>query len=876
MSVDPSLSERSPSRLPVIPTSLVGRQDDADRLVHLVRSGASRLISITGPGGVGKTRLAIHVASLLAEDFPDGVIWIPLAAVPTPDLVLPTVLQRLDVHESTDLTATDRLLEIVQSRRLLLLLDNLEHLLACAPDLATIALASEGVVLLATSQAPFGVRGEQIYPLQPLPVPDPMSAPDRLLHADAIDLFVQRAHAVNPFLAITDADATTIATICSRLDGLPLAIELAAARSNVLDPTALLARLDRRLPVLTSARRDVPDRLRTLRNAITWSYDLLTPDEQRLFRWLSVFAGGIPLDAIDAFPADSQPEARTGLDLLAQLVDRSLVRATMTPETGTRYLMLETLREFGHNSLREEGDDDEARAWHAEWASSMTKDLSEHLVDAGQKEALATLGREWENIRQALGWTLQHGEANQAMTICASVWRFWSTRGMAMEGRDWIAKSLAATPDIVSAERAAVLFASGYLAEDQNDLVAAHRDLSASLMMAETLGDTTAMATALSGLGTIAHDQSDYARALALHHRALEAATASGHQRARAVALGNMGASNFFRADYPAARTCWEEGAAVVRDLGDRQGEAVLLGNLGALLIEMGDLPAARDVLERAVALHRSLNDVRSIGFGLTNLAEALFRLGDLDAPIGILAESIGYFVTFNNPRDAAVSQITQARILLARGDLHDAIAVARESLIALDRCGDDAAFAEAAEVLAMAALRLNAVGEARMLLQGAAILRAQVGSPVRTSLVAETEAAREAVRAQLGADALPDLIDPDVPTDDLANEAIRIATALLQQVSRAPSPTAEPGPHPGMAPASTASGPADRTEYRLSEREMEVLRLLADGKSTREIAETLYIAPRTAATHINNIIGKLGVSSRTAAVALAMRLGIV
>ncbi|MGN6031279.1 MAG: tetratricopeptide repeat protein [Thermomicrobiales bacterium] len=881
MSVDPGLPERLPNTLPIIPTSLVGRDEDAAHIVGLIQSGASRLVTITGPGGVGKTRLAIHVANLLTADFPDGIAWIPLAAVPTPDLVLPTILQHLGVHETSDLAATDRLLEAVQGRRILLVLDNLEHLLACAPALATIASASERAVLLATSQAPFGVSGEQVYPLQPLALPDPLSPADHLLHTDAVTLFVERAHAVNPFLAITDPDAATIATICSRLDGLPLAIELAAARSNVLDPTSLLARLDRRLTVLTSERRDVPDRLRTLRNAIAWSYDLLPPDEQRLFRWLSVFAGGIALEAIDDFPVGPDPDARSGLDLLAQLVGRSLVRATMTPGEPPRYLMLETLREFGHDRLRADGDDHAARTWHAEWIARLAIAEGAHLLDSNQGEAGVTLSREWENIRQALAWLLDHGSADRALAICGSIWRFWSRRGLATEGRAWTARALAAIPEEATPQRAEGLFAAGYLAEDQNDLPEAERLMLASLAISTMLEDARARATTLSALGSIAHDRSEYDQALDWHVQALAAADISGNVRARAVSLGNMGVAHFFRGDYAQARACWEEGIVAVRELGDRQGEAVLLANLGALLVETDDLGAARQILEQSLDLERTLGDLRSIGFCLTNLAEVLFRLGDLESPLGMLEESNRYFVAFDNPRDAAVSQITWARILLARGELHDALSTMRESLIALDRCGDHSAFAEAAELLAMAAILMDAAPDARTLLWNAAILRVRVDSPVRPSIAAETETVRRQVRALLGPDALPDVspgaIDAEPPSDDLANAVIRIATGLLRRAESTATHTSMPvAPDPEASATPAGQTAADRHEYGLSDREMEVLRLLADGRSTREIAETLFIAPRTAATHVNNIIGKLGVSSRTAAVALAMRLGIV
>ncbi|MGB3330034.1 MAG: AAA family ATPase, partial [Thermomicrobiales bacterium] len=475
-------TQRPPS-LPVIHTPLVGRRDAARQIAQLARSGTCRLITITGPGGMGKTRLAIHLAEHLAEDFPDGVVWVPLAAVAAPELVVPTILQNLGVHEIPGIPPLDHLLEQVQHRKLLLVLDDLEHLLASAPDLRTIVMASRDLVMLVTSQAPLDVGGERVYALPPLALPDPHASPERLLQSEAVSLFVQRARAINPYLTLTPDDADVIAAICIQLDGLPLAIELAAARTNVLTPRALLDRLGQGLNMLSSSREDLPDRLRTQRRAIAWSYGLLPEDEQRLFRWLSVFAGGIPLAVIDAFPTAA--DGAFALDLLTQLVERSLVTATLLPGEDPRYEMLEILRAFGHEQLALAGDEEAARAWHAAWFAACATEAGAQVLNGGQMLAMETFGREMENIRVALGWYLHHGSPGPALAISSASARFWSMRGMATEGRSWITQALAANGDQPSSLRANAYFAAGCLAADQNDLVEADRDFATSLAIAE-------------------------------------------------------------------------------------------------------------------------------------------------------------------------------------------------------------------------------------------------------------------------------------------------------------------------------------------------------------------------------------------------------
>jgi predicted ATPase len=340
------------STLPYPLTPLVGRTLDVEYVESLLRTAGHRLVTLTGPGGVGKTRLAVHLAMELQDDFIDGVVFVPLAPIRDPSLVLPTIGQALGIRDVVDGTFDQRLADLLGDQNLLLVLDNFEQVVPAAASIATILSACPRITFLVTSQSPLGIVGEQQVPVLPLATPGTADTLTKeILRFDAVELFLQRARAVSPHLMPDDDQIAVIATICRKLDGLPLAIELAAARTNILSPQALLARLSNRLQMLTGERRDVPDRLRTMRRAIAWSYDLLIPAEQVLFRWLSVFVGGVPIEAVEAMAIPGEAAGLAPLDLLGRLVDRSMVRSEPSATGDPRFLMLESLREFGLEQL---------------------------------------------------------------------------------------------------------------------------------------------------------------------------------------------------------------------------------------------------------------------------------------------------------------------------------------------------------------------------------------------------------------------------------------------------------------------------------------------------------------------------------------------
>jgi predicted ATPase/DNA-binding CsgD family transcriptional regulator len=882
----PSDWPEQPARsLPIVPTSFVGRRDDVRQVIEHLTGGRSRCLTIVGPAGVGKTRLALQVATELTGTVSGEVIFVPLAAVDAPELVIPTILQHLGVHDPSRARPADQLRNALRDLRMLLVLDNMEHLLPCAPDLGEALAASPDTRLLVTSQAPLGLSGEQMYPLAPLQLPEEDASAEHIYAADAVALFVERAHAVNPHLIIDARNAGIVAGLCRHLDGLPLAIELAAARSSIMNPVAILERLDRRFSVLASGRMDVPERLRTLQNAIGWSYDLLDRLEQRMFRWLSIFAGGISIAAIEAFPLDDERttgEFRSPLDLLERLVSRSLIRAVMTPGIPPRFVMLETLRAYGQQQLLTLGDDTAARDWHARWFAALAATAAPQLAESGQQAAIDLLSLEWGNLRQALSWFRSRDQAASVLELCALLWRFWSMHGMATEGRMWTAYALDASPTDATIPRGEALKGAAYLAEDQNDLADAERFLRLALDVFEQIDDPAKIVSALSGLGSIAHDRRDYATALAWHRRALDAANASGDRRARAVALGNLGGVSYLQGDYQFARACSEEAVALLNALGDQHGEAILLGNLGAQLLELNELDAARDNLERALALMRALGDMKSIACDLINLAEVHFRAGERETPLPMLAEAAHLLRQTGNQGDAAIAEVTQARVFLDRGDSSAALTTIRDCLRTFQKVDDLASAAEAMEFLACCAVALGAAADAQTLFTNAGQLRVVIQAPMRPSLAEETKRAQQRMRDLLGPAIESSTIDnasERTPTALLA-EAIRMADTLCRRAAASPpeSATTVPGtsPHTPQPPIPPGATCLAMQRYVLTLRECDVLRLLTEGKSTREMADELFISPRTVATHITNILGKLGVNSRAAAVALSLRLHLV
>ncbi|CAA9527430.1 MAG: hypothetical protein AVDCRST_MAG73-519 [uncultured Thermomicrobiales bacterium] len=594
--------------LPTPLTALLGRDAEVAELVGLLAT--HRLVTLTGPGGVGKTRLAVEVARVAAAGFPDGVAFVDLSPVRDPDLVLPAAAHVLGVREAPDVPVPEALAAAIGDRRTLLVLDNLEQVIEAAPAIAALLAACPHLAVLATSRAPLAVRGERVLPVEPFPVQAAAASLGVLAASPAARLFAERAAAVKPGFALTEDNLPAVAAICSRLDGLPLAIELAAARVKLLTPEALLARLDGRLPLLTSGPRDLPDRQRTLRGAIAWSHDLLSAKEQVLFRRLAVFAGGWTPEA-----AEGAANPDGALDIwaeLAGLVDHSLVRQE-EGSGGARFRMLETIREFALERLELSGEAASFRDAHAAHYLALTQEARNETSGPEQGRWLDRLEAELGNLRAALAWATERADALTALGLANSLEKLWDARGLLREGRHWLERASALPMDGVRPEtRAQALSNAGSVAQALGDLEGARVLQERALTILRELdseGGGRGTAHVLNRLGIVALLRGDHGRADALQEEALARFRELGDASDVATVLNNLGVTADDRGDFARARRLFEDALALQRDVGDTQAVAISLGNLGEVARDEGDLAGAAIYYREALALWAELKD---------------------------------------------------------------------------------------------------------------------------------------------------------------------------------------------------------------------------------------------------------------------------
>jgi predicted ATPase/DNA-binding NarL/FixJ family response regulator/Tfp pilus assembly protein PilF len=857
---------RHQAPLPIALTPLLGRIHELGQVRDLVLDPANRLITLTGPGGVGKTRLALQIASSLLDELEGEVVFVPLAAITDPNLVLPAIGQAFGMFGDSQGGYEDRLAELLGHHQTFLVLDNFEQVLDAAEAVANILSRCRRLTVLVTSQAALGIPGEQLYPIAPLPTPAiGVTSTASILQADAVILFLQRARAVNPHLVADDQTAMTIGEICRKLDGLPLAIELAAARTNILSPEALLARLSNRLQVLGSERRGVPDRLRTMRHAIAWSYELLPPHEQALFRRLSVFMGGFSLEALEAV---FQPtgDDRLAYDVFSALVDHSLVQKVPRLAGDTRYSMLETLRDYGLEQLELTGELDAAHMAHATWFLNLAETAEPHLIGSEQEKWLDLLDTEADNLRTATDWCLSHNQGEMALRTVAAIWRYSAVRGLATERRSWIERTLVAEGVDRSPYRSKALIGAGYLAEDQRELEAAQVHFEEAALLAAEMGNKLDECMALIGLGTVAHDQGDYETALGFHQRAVMIAREVDDSRSIAVALGNLASVSYYQGNLDDAERYWDEARLILQALGDTMGESLAASNLGVLALDRGDYERADELLTRALDLQRRTKTFRDISITLINLGEAWLGLENYTLAQKYFAEAIEILRQYEFSTFEGIALNGCAKLALAQGDITEATSKLLESTRLIEPSGDLFAMANNAEVLASICSAVAEHGKAVELLAIAAAIRQEIGAAVGIMQQVMIDRIQAAARKALSKDDHARHLKA-AGEFDRAGLPRRIHL-VAREIMAMPTPLE--ASKPIIAPV------AEQLPHNLTNREIEVLRLLAQGHSTREISEALFISPRTTATHVTNILGKLEVTSRTAAVALAMRSGLV
>jgi predicted ATPase/DNA-binding SARP family transcriptional activator len=782
------LPEQSPGGLPAPLDDLIGREREIAELKRLM--GTHRLVTLTGPAGVGKTRLAIAVAYAATEG-PEDARFADLAPLRDPALVLPTIATALGVREAPDQALLETIATHLGAARALLVLDNFEQVVTAAPTVAEVLAHCPGLRVLVTSRSRLRVRGEQEYPVQPLAVPNRSDRAEE--HADrmesafpAVALFVQRAAEAQPGFVATDVDMGTIAEICRRLDGLPLAIELAAARVRVLPLPALLARLERPLAMLTAGLRDAPARQQTLRAAIAWSHDLLSQSEQTLFARLAVFAGGFTLEGAEnvgeregdergtqgdagtdqagassrrtsstsSVPLSSPsrpPASPATLDLLASLVEQSLLQRVIGVDDTPRFALLETIRDYAREQLAASGETTVVRLRHAAFFRSLVEDAAAELTGPEAAGWLRRLDREQDNLRAALTTLDEAGDVAAALDLAAALWRFWWLRGRLSEGRGWLERLLGDEASAPENVRARAFAGAGSLAAAQGDFEQAIAWHAESLRLWRASGDREGIVRALTNLGLTADEQGHPRQAAEWLREALELARETGDRRSIAVALANLGQVALTLAEHERAAALFAESVSLFRALGSQRDEAAILANLGVLAFHMGDMARAAMCHAKALTLLRDLGDRQGEADELLNLGHTVQRQGDLERAAALIGEALARFEEIGDRSGEAFALNHLGRLDHLRGDHLTAETLLVQGLTLGEQIGDAVAVVEALEGLAALASDRRDAARGAMLLGAAETLRETIGVPLPEVHVAEQQRCLREVRQALG-----------------------------------------------------------------------------------------------------------------------------
>jgi predicted ATPase/serine/threonine protein kinase len=653
-------AEPRPANIPVQRTAFVGREKEIAAAKELLLSKDVRLLTITGPGGIGKTRLGVEVATGLIENFPGGIHFVPLSPLCDPGLIAVVIVQTLGIREAGGQSPLELLKRHFQDSSrapVLFLLDNFEHLIQAAPIVADLLAIAPNLKVLVTSRAALHVYGEHEFPVPALAVPDShaKSSLDALSQFPAVALFVQRAVAARPGFELNQQNASAVIEICTRLDGLPLAIELAAARVKVLSPSDMRTRLASRLQLLTGGSRDLPQRQQTLRAAFDWSHDLLSAAEQKLFRRLSVFVGGCTLEGVEAV-CDTKGDLELDLlDGMASMVDKSLLQQLEQANGESRFVMLETIREYARERLEVSGEDAATKRAHAAYCLVLAEEAAAAQGGAEGAEGRERIALEHDNFRAGLEWLTETRDAEWGLRLGTALFRFWESREYLAEGRDRLGKVLrmpaAAAP---TKARARALFSAGVLASEQGDFAAADALILESLEIGRKLGDTQGVAVTVNARAVIARDRGSLSLAHSLFQESLTLWRELGDLKAIARALSNLASVLKMQGEYDLARSLCAECRAIFEGLGDRTGAAWSLNNEGDVARDQGDSAAARALFEQALTIFRELDDRWGIAGTLADLGNLAREAQNCSGALPLYRESLKTFQQLEHKRGIA------------------------------------------------------------------------------------------------------------------------------------------------------------------------------------------------------------------------------
>jgi predicted ATPase/DNA-binding SARP family transcriptional activator len=740
-------------RLPTETTSFIGREAELSTIEELLR--LSRLVTLTGPGGSGKSRLALRAAAQEAGRYSGGVWLVELAPISVPDLVVPAVALALSAREEPGATLLDNIAARLRDTETLLIVDNCEHVLdAAAGMVAALLRRCQGLRILATSQARLGVSGEATWPVPPLTVPGPgVQDPQAAAAAESVRLFCDRATLARPGFALTAANAAAVSDICRQLDGIPLAIELAAARASALTAGQLAARLDNRFRLLTGGSRVGLPRHRTLEAAIEWSHDLLSEAERVCFRRMAVFAGGCTIDAVEAVVPDAALPLDAVFETVTALVDRSLL--TTEERFGSmRYGMLESIHQYALVRLAGAGEDTDLRRRHLAWLLNFADHAD--LDGPDQGAWLDLLEAELDNFRAGLEWSLAPpgrspgGDPAVALAIAGALAPCWVVRGPVAVGRGVLEAVLAAAgPDADRRLRAVALDGAGQLAAVQADQDAQRSAQEKSLAIWRELGDEARIASCLGDLGAGAHIRGDYPAARSLYAEALEVAEHAGDTQRMALALSGLGRLALHQGDPAQATAFYTDSMARFRDVGDLRRATLILGNLGVVATHLGDLELARQRLEEHLGNARLLGDLKLTGGAMTNLGVVAHQIGDLDWAAGLHQQALDLAGQLGDGRLACVAMTNLGLVAAQRQDYGAAAQFHLRSLDLAESIGERRSIAEILEELAGVESATGNAERAATLFGASQALREDIGAPMLGADVARlSDAVAAAVRA--------------------------------------------------------------------------------------------------------------------------------